>query len=93
MIEALGLIEKSGYRRTLWHLLSKRLVLSPRRSSSFKWHLEPQPLSFAELGEMGFKFIFITLAAIHANGLGFGRRASRGPRALARSVFNVQRST
>lgn len=42
-------------------------------SSSFKWHLEPAPLSFAGLGEMGYKFIFITLAAIHANGLGFSR--------------------
>ena len=40
-------------------------------SSSFKWHIEPDPLRFAELGELGFKFIFITLAAIHANGLGF----------------------
>jgi isocitrate lyase len=42
-------------------------------SSSFKWHLDPDPLGFAELGQMGFKFIFITLAAIHAGGLGFSR--------------------
>jgi isocitrate lyase len=42
-------------------------------SSSFKWHEDPDPLRFAELGEMGYKFIFITLAAIHANGLGFSR--------------------
>jgi isocitrate lyase len=42
-------------------------------SSSFKWHLEPDPLRFDELGEMGYRFIFITLAAIHANGLGFAR--------------------
>ncbi|MBA2446840.1 MAG: isocitrate lyase/PEP mutase family protein [Chloroflexi bacterium] len=42
-------------------------------SSSFKWHEDPSPLRFAELGQMGFKFIFITLAAIHANGLGFSR--------------------
>jgi isocitrate lyase len=40
-------------------------------SSSFKWHLDPDPISFAELGEHGYRFIFITLAAIHANGLGF----------------------
>jgi len=40
-------------------------------SSSFKWHLDPSPLTFAELGEMGYRFIFITLAAIHANGMGF----------------------
>jgi isocitrate lyase len=42
-------------------------------SSSFKWHLDPDPLGFAELGQMGFKFIFLTLAAIHAGGLGFSR--------------------
>ncbi len=42
-------------------------------SSSFKWHQDPHPLTFAELGALGFRFIFITLAAIHANGLGFSR--------------------
>jgi isocitrate lyase len=54
-------------------------------SSSFKWHLDPDPISFAELGELGYRFIFITLAAIHANGLGFaellgalGERAEQG---------------
>jgi isocitrate lyase len=40
-------------------------------SSSFKWYQDPNPLRFGELGEMGYRFIFITLAAIHANGLGF----------------------
>jgi isocitrate lyase len=42
-------------------------------SSSFKWHLDPDPLRFDELGKLGYRFIFITLAAIHANGLGFAR--------------------
>ncbi|WP_051914731.1 isocitrate lyase/PEP mutase family protein [Thermorudis peleae] len=42
-------------------------------SSSFKWFTEPNPLTFAELGEMGFRFIFITLAAQHAMGAGFSR--------------------
>lgn len=42
-------------------------------SSSFKWHLDTDPISFAELGELGYRFLFITLAAIHANGLGFSR--------------------
>jgi isocitrate lyase len=40
-------------------------------SSSFKWHLDPDPLRFVELGQLGYRFIFITLAAIHATGLGF----------------------
>lgn len=39
-------------------------------SSSFKWYNDPNPISFKELGEMGFKFIFITLGAQHANGWG-----------------------
>ncbi|WP_448576000.1 isocitrate lyase/PEP mutase family protein [Thermomicrobium sp.] len=40
-------------------------------SSSFKWFTDPNPISFRELGEMGVRFIFITLAAQHAMGLGF----------------------
>ena len=42
-------------------------------SSSFKWYTDPNPLRWTELAEMGYQFIFITLAAIHANGLGFGQ--------------------
>jgi isocitrate lyase len=39
-------------------------------SSSFKWNLDPNPLTFAELGDLGFKFIFITLGGQHAAGHG-----------------------
>lgn len=39
-------------------------------SSSFKWYNDANPISFKELGDMGFKFIFITLGAQHANGWG-----------------------
>ena len=39
-------------------------------SSSFKWFSEPNPMTFAELAEMGVKFIFITLGAQHAEGHG-----------------------
>ena len=35
-------------------------------SSSFKWIDVENPMTFAELGEMGYRFIFITLGAIHA---------------------------
>ncbi|MGH7332808.1 MAG: isocitrate lyase, partial [Candidatus Rokuibacteriota bacterium] len=35
-------------------------------SSSFRWHTEGQPLTFRELGELGYRFIFITLFAAHA---------------------------
>lgn len=39
-------------------------------SSSFKWFTETNPMTFAELGELGVKFIFITLGAQHAEGHG-----------------------
>jgi len=39
-------------------------------SSSFKWYRDPNPISFHELGQMGVKFIFITLGAQHATGYG-----------------------
>jgi isocitrate lyase len=40
-------------------------------SSSFKWFNDPDPLTFAQLGEMGFRFVFITLGGQHAMGYGF----------------------
>ena len=39
-------------------------------SSSFKWYLDPDPLTFAQLGDLGFKFVFITLGGQHAAGHG-----------------------
>ena len=42
------------------------LPLSFNYSSSFKWSSDPNPLTFKELGELGYKFIFITLFAAHA---------------------------
>jgi isocitrate lyase len=35
-------------------------------SSSFKWSADPSPFLFRELGELGYRFIFITLYAAHA---------------------------
>jgi isocitrate lyase len=40
-------------------------------SSSFKWYLDQQPLTFDDLAAMGVKFIFITLGGQHATGHGF----------------------
>ena len=42
------------------------LPLAFNYSSSFKWNADPQPLTFQELGELGYRFIFITLYAAHA---------------------------
>ncbi|MFB6352845.1 MAG: oxaloacetate decarboxylase, partial [Halobacteriales archaeon] len=35
-------------------------------SSSFAWSEQEDPLTFAELGELGYKYIFITLFALHS---------------------------
>jgi 2-methylisocitrate lyase-like PEP mutase family enzyme len=42
-------------------------------SSSFKWFNDPDPITFDELGALGFKFLFITLGAQHATGLGLNQ--------------------
>jgi isocitrate lyase len=42
------------------------LPLAFNYSSSFKWSRDPEPFLFRELGELGYKFIFITLYAAHA---------------------------
>jgi isocitrate lyase len=42
------------------------LPLSFNYSSSFKWSSDSNPLTFKELGELGYKFIFITLFGAHA---------------------------
>jgi isocitrate/methylisocitrate lyase len=42
------------------------LPLAFNYSSSFKWSSDPSPLLFRELGDLGYKFIFITLFAAHA---------------------------
>ncbi len=43
-----------------------RLPLAFNYSSSFRWHKDPGPLTFRDLGELGYKFIFITLYGAHA---------------------------
>ncbi|MDE3111366.1 MAG: isocitrate lyase/PEP mutase family protein [Chloroflexota bacterium] len=42
-------------------------------SSSFRWDKDPDPISFDELGALGYRFIFITLAAQHSAALGVAR--------------------
>ena len=42
------------------------LPLAFNYSSSFKWSADPKPFLFRELGELGYRFIFITLYAAHA---------------------------
>jgi isocitrate lyase len=42
------------------------LPLAFNYSSSFRWHREPDPLTFRELGALGYRFLFITLYGAHA---------------------------
>jgi len=42
------------------------LPLAFNYSSSFRWHQDPNPFTFQELGALGYRFIFITLFASHA---------------------------
>jgi len=44
-----------------------KLPLSFNYSSSFRWHADADPLTFCDLGELGYKFIFITLYGAHAS--------------------------
>src|SRR3990170_611594 len=46
-------------------------------SSSFKWYRDPDPFTFAELGDLGFKFVFITLGGQHAMGHGLSQLLER----------------
>jgi 2-methylisocitrate lyase-like PEP mutase family enzyme len=46
-------------------------------SSSFKWFKDADPVTFAELGELGFAFIFITLGGQHAMGRGLSQLLER----------------
>jgi isocitrate/methylisocitrate lyase len=48
-------------------LTHPKLPLSFNYSSSFRWHQDADPLTFRELGELGYKFIFITLYGAHAS--------------------------
>jgi len=42
------------------------LPLAFNYSSSFRWHADPNPLTFKELGALGYRYIFITIFAAHA---------------------------
>ena len=60
-------------------------------SSSFKWFNDPDPTGFAELGELGYKFIFITLAAQHAMGYAFSKLLQDLNERAERAYIDLQR--
>ena len=53
------------YAETI-HETHPDLKLAFNYSSSFAWSEEDDPLTFAELGDLGYKYIFITLYALHS---------------------------
>src|SRR5712691_3197513 len=64
-------------------------------SSSFKWHNEKDPITWAELGDLGVGFVFITLALQHAAGHGMSvllndlkNRQEQGYMALQRKEWD-----
>src|SRR5438034_4621705 len=60
-------------------------------SSSFKWYNDPNPVSFRELGQMGVKFIFITLGAQHATGYGMSTLLQSMSRKQEQGYIDLQR--
>jgi isocitrate lyase len=60
-------------------------------SSSFKWFKDPNPTTFAELGEMGFAFIFITLGGQHAMGHGLSQLLSAMAEKQEQGYIELQR--
>ena len=60
-------------------------------SSSFKWFNDPDPITFAQLGELGFKFIFITLGGQHAMGHGLSQLLERMGEVQEQGYIELQR--
>jgi isocitrate lyase len=60
-------------------------------SSSFKWFNEDRPFSFAELGELGIKFLFITLGAQHATAHGLSVLLQEMAEGQEKGYINLQK--
>ncbi len=60
-------------------------------SSSFKWFNDPDPISFDELGTLGYRFIFITLGGQHAMGYRFSTLLQAMHERQERAYIELQR--
>src|SRR5579859_1938498 len=60
-------------------------------SSSFKWFNEKNPITWAELGELGVGFIFITLALQHAAGHGMSQLLQDMKKSKEEGYMSLQR--
>ena len=54
-----------NYAETI-HETHPDLMLAFNYSSSFAWSEQDDPLTFAELGDLGYKYLFVTLFALHS---------------------------
>ena len=70
---------------------SRRRASPSTGRSSFKWFNDPDPLTFAELGELGVGFIFITLGGQHANGYGLSTLLSAMAERQEQGYIELQR--
>ncbi|HEV8361234.1 MAG TPA: isocitrate lyase/PEP mutase family protein [Candidatus Thermoplasmatota archaeon] len=61
-------------------------------SSSFWWHEEPEPLTFRELGDLGYRYIFTTLGAIHAEALSVMAYMQGMAARQEQAVFDLERA-
>jgi isocitrate lyase len=60
-------------------------------SSSFKWFNDPKPITFDELGALGYRFVFITLGAQHAMALGLSQLLQGMSRKQEQAYIDLQR--
>ena len=60
-------------------------------SSSFKWFKDTNPITFAQLGDLGFKFIFITLGGQHASSYGLSVLLQDMAQHQEQGYINLQR--
>ncbi len=60
-------------------------------SSSFKWFNDDTPLTFTELGELGIRFLFITLGAQHATAHGLSVLLQEMKEGQEQGYINLQK--
>ena len=60
-------------------------------SSSFKWFNDERPITFDELGQLGIKFLFITLGGQHAMGYGLSTLLADMARSKQQGYIELQK--
>ena len=71
---------------------NSNLPLAFNYSPSLKWHKEKNPMTFEELNELGYKFIFITIAAEHASSMAISDYMRALKETGAEALWEMQRA-